>query len=465
MTDRAEPAVEASAIRALPRVESDRVPLRTVLAYGPPIAALASLLFFVQFFFLKFATDVLLIAPATVGVIFALGRAWDAISDPIAGTWSDRTRTRFGRRRPWMLAALPLIGLGFAMTWIPPAGLEGAVLTAWVAVSLFAFYTAFTVYIVPHSSLGAELSTDHHDRSRIFGARHASFTLGIMLAFAGMQFVENSADPRAAAASLALVAIPVSTLVLLVPPLFIRERREYQGRGAQSSFRAMADVLRNPHARLLLVVQFIEMSGAGVLGILSPYLTVYVLKRPDLIGPMPAIFVVVSIASIPFWLRAARRFGKRNAWITAMIGMSLSFGSCFFVDEGEIALMAVLLFFAGISAGCGGAIGPSILADVIDYDEYLSGERKEGAYSAAQGFAIKSANASIILVTGLVLQLSGFQPNVEQTPAAELAIRSLFAGLPFVMFGAGAILFSRFRFDHREHARVRAELERRRGNE
>ena len=99
---------------------------------------------------------------------------------------------------------------------------------------------------------------------------------------------------------------------------------------------------------------------------------------------------------------------------------------------------------------------------MIDYDEYMTGERKEGAYSAAQGFAIKAASALIILLTGAALQLSGFEPNVEQGPTARLAIKGLFAGAPFVMFLLGAIVFSRFRLDHHEHARIRAELDRRR---
>jgi Na+/melibiose symporter-like transporter len=94
-----------------PASPSARVPMTTVLAFGGPVFALSGTLFFVQFFFLKFATDVLLIAPALVGTLFALGRGWDAVSDPIVGAWSDRTRTRLGRRRPWMLAALPALAL------------------------------------------------------------------------------------------------------------------------------------------------------------------------------------------------------------------------------------------------------------------------------------------------------------------------------------------------------------------
>jgi GPH family glycoside/pentoside/hexuronide:cation symporter len=432
-----------------------------VLSYGPPIFALSGLLFFIQFFFLKFATDVLLLAPATVGVIFALGRAWDALSDPIAGTLSDRTRSPLGRRRPWMLAAIPLLGIGFAMTWVPPREIDGAALYAWVALALFVFYSGFTAYVIPHSSLGVELTPDHHDRSRVFGVRHASFMFGIIFAFAGMQFVENAEDPRAAASSLAWLAIVVMAFVLLIPPGFVRERPENQGRGAESSYRAMADVLRNRHARLLLAVTFVEIAGTSVLGIVAPYLIVYVLKRPDLIGPLPGLFLVSSIAAIPLWVRASKRFGKRNTWIVAMLWMALAFGATIFVGEGDVARLGALFTLGGLAAGCGGAIGLSILADTIDYDEYLSGERKEGAYAAAQGFAIKAANTGIILVTGFVLQLSGFAPNVEQTPTARLAISGLMAGIPFFMFLAGAVLLSRFRLDSHEHSRILGELGRR----
>jgi Na+/melibiose symporter-like transporter len=440
------------------RPEIERVPLRTVLAYGPPILGLSGLLFFIQFFFLKFATDVLLLAPATVGVVFALGRAWDALSDPIAGTLSDRTRSRLGRRRPWMLAAIPILGLGFAMTWAPPKAISGSALYAWIGLALFVFYSGYTAYAIPHTSLGAELTPDHHDRTRIFGVRHASFMFGVALAFAGMQFVENADDSRAAAASVAWVAIPLMAIVLLIPACCVKERPEHSRRGGRRSLSAMADVLRNPHARLLLAVTFVEIAGTSVLGIVAPYMIVYVLKRPDLIGPLPAVFLVSSIVAIPLWVRASKRFGKRNAWIVAMIGLALFFGALFFVGEGEVTLLAALFALAGFAAGCGGAIGFSMLADVIDFDESRSGERKEGAYAAAQGFATKAANTTIILLTGLVLQLSGFVPNADQTPTAKLAISGLLAGVPFSMFLVGAALLSRFRLDSIEHARIREEL-------
>jgi GPH family glycoside/pentoside/hexuronide:cation symporter len=426
------------------------------------VFALSGLLFFVQFYFLKYATDVLLMAPLVVGIIFAGGRAWDAISDPLVGQWSDRTRTRMGRRRPFMLAAIPLLGVSFAMIWMPPVSLSGAALVAWVTLALFLFYTAFTAYIIPHFALGAELTDDHHERTRIFGVRGGAFFLGMAPAFVGMQLVTNAESPRDVAALLALAAAGVAALVLLAPPTLLRERSEFQGRGGAGLRQSLGDVLANPHARILVFVQFIEMMGAGVLGILSPYLAEYVWKRPDLIGTLPAIFVVCTMLSIPLWVLASRRFGKRDVWRVAMVGAGLSFGGMFFAGENEITFVAVLLACAGVSSGCGAAMGPSVMADVIDYDEYRTGERKEGAYAATQGFAIKAANALIILAVGAFLQFSGFTPNVEQSEEMKLAFRLIYAGTPFVMYVIGAMVFGRFRLDHAEHERIRADLDRRR---
>src|SRR5262245_43749305 len=115
----------------------ERVPLATLLAYAAPTFALGAPLFFVQFFFLQFATDVLLLAPAVIGAIFAVGRLWDAALDPILGTWSDRVRTRLGRRRPFMLAGIPILAGTFAVLWMPPAALAPSSTTAWLAVGLF----------------------------------------------------------------------------------------------------------------------------------------------------------------------------------------------------------------------------------------------------------------------------------------------------------------------------------------
>jgi GPH family glycoside/pentoside/hexuronide:cation symporter len=392
-----------------------------------------------------------------VGGIFAVGRLWDAALDPILGTWSDRVRTRLGRRRPFLLAGVPLLAATFLMLWMPPAALSPAWTTAWLAVALFGFYAGYSSYAIPHLALGAELTDDYHDRSRVYGTRGAAFTVGLLPAFAATQLVNNATDPRATAALVATAGALVFAIVLLVP-LRVREREEFRSAEAASSFGAILDVLRNPPARRILAVQFIDSLGLGVLGVLAPYLAQYVLKRPDLIASLPAAYTVSVLASIPLWVLASRRLGKRQVWVAAMTGVALSFGATILVGENDVALLLALLVAAGLFAGCAGPIGASMLADVIDADELATGRRKEGAYTAAYTFASQVGGGLTVFGVGVALELSGFRPNAEQTAAAAWTLSGLFAGAPFVMMLAGAFVLRRYALDEREHARIQSLL-------
>ncbi len=442
--------------RALP-IGGGRVALPTLLAYAPAALALGAPLFFVQFFLLKFSTDVLLLAPGVMGAIFALAKFWDAALDPIVGTWSDRLRSRKGRRRPFMLAGIPLLAASFWMLWSPPAPLSAAWTSVWLGVALFGFFAGFSTYAIPHFALGAELTDDHHDRSRVYGVRSAAFMLGLLPAFAATQLVNNAPDPRATAGLLAITG-SLAVAVILLAPLRVRERDEFRRHAAASSFRAIADVLRNPHARRILAVQFIDSLGLSVLGVLAPYFAQYVLGRTDLIASLPAVYTGCLLLSIPVWVTASRRFGKRPTWTLAMIGVALSFGATIAVGRNDVALIVGLLAAAGFFAGCGNPIGASMLADVIDADELATGQRKEGAYTAAFLFSFQVGGGIMILLVGLGLELAGFRPNQDQTEAAAWTMRALFAGTPLVAMLTGAFLLRRYALDQREHARIKALL-------
>jgi GPH family glycoside/pentoside/hexuronide:cation symporter len=425
----------------------------------------------VNLYVMKFSTDVLLIAPAVMGIIFSVSRIWDAVSDPVVGYLSDRTRHRMGRRRTWILGSvLPIAGT-FVMLFSPPADLEQAASIAWMAIAVIGFYSAMTLFIVPHMSLGAELTTNYHERSRLFGLRHAAFTAGSILALGSMQILinaeqEGSAVARATASSMAWFAGGVSMLLILYAVIKLRERPEFQGRMNSNPFKAYADVWKNRHARLLIIVTFIENVGSAAIGVLTLYVAQYVVGRPMLAPLMILAYMIPSALSVPLWIPLSRRFGKIRLWIFSMLLTGFSFGGMFFLpfldETTKIWTIFVLAFFAGLAAGCGGTVGPSVQGDVIDYDEYLTGERKEGAYFAAWNFVFKSATGVMLLLTGFVLQFSGFTPNQEQTMTTQIAIVSLYGGFPLVCYVIGAALFSRFRLDESAHREIRAELDSRR---
>ena len=419
----------------------------TLVAYGGPSFAFSYLVFFVQFYFFKFATDVLLLAPVLVSLLFGLAKLWDAVSCPLVGSWSDRLRSRWGRRRPFLVGSLPLLIGAYVMLWLPPDGLEAGRLTLWVGVALFAFFTAYDLYTLPQLALGAELSSDSHERTRLFAARQISFTIGILLAFGAIDFAMNSADPRAAARDLAIPSALAAAAVLLVTPLAVRERAGSVGRGGRGFLPAFRDVLATKPARRLLAVEGIEAVGIGAVGTLAPFVAEYLLGRPEVVAVLPAAYVLSGVVAIPLWVSAAARWGKRETWLVAMLLSALAFAGIAMLGRDDLARMIALLALAGAAMGCGSVLGRALLADVIDLDERRTGERKEGAYSAASTLILKAGTALAIAASGPVMSATGFVPNAEQSDESLVGLRLLFAGLPCAGFLIGAWVFRGFSLD------------------
>ncbi len=448
---------------------TSRVPWRTVIAYGAPATGAGYMYLLMSLYMMKFATDILLIAPAVMGIIYSASRIWDAVSDPLVGYLSDRTTTRMGRRRTWILASFVPIAATFYMVFAPPASLSSSGLIAWTAVAVIGFYSAMTLFFVPHLSLGAELSDDYHERSRMFGARHAAYIIGSILSLVSLYFLINAefaedGDVRGLAQELGLLSVIVMSGLVIFAVLRLRERPEFQGRVQASPVQAFRDVWGNPHARLLLIVTFIEHVGSSAIAALTLYVTHYVVGAPTWAPFIIFAYMLPSSASVPMWVPLSRRFGKIKVWMGGMILTGLSFGAMFllpFFDDVTTRLVWIIVcaFFAGLANGCGGTMGPSVQGDVIDYDEHLTGERKEGAYFAAWNFVQKGALGLMLLLTGFVLEFSGFVPNVEQTMTVKMAMVTLYGMFPLVCYAIGAYLFSKFTLDETAHAEIRRSLD------
>ena len=441
---------------------------RVIGAYGTPAVGVGYMYLLINLYIMKFSTDVLLIAPAVMGMIFGVSRVWDAVSDPLVGYLSDKTKSSLGRRRIWLLISIVPISLTFIMVFSPPESLSGNMLIAWMAVGVIGFYSAMTIFIVPHMSLGAELTTNYHERSRLYGLRHAAFTIGSIIALASMALLiqaesEGEEMVRLTAFQLSIIAAVVTAVLITFAVVKLRERADFQGRVKQGPFGAYKDVWANKHARLVLVVSFIENIGSAAIGLLTLYVAQYVVGRPALAPLIILAYMVPSTLSVPMWLPLSRKFGKIRLWMFSMMLTGLSFGGMFMLPfletlDDKVYAIFILAFFAGLAAGCGGTIAPSIQSDIIDYDEYLTGERKEGSYFAAFNFAFKSAAGVMIFITGFVLQFSGFVPNQEQTMTVQISMVTLYGLFPLVCYMVGAALFSRFTLTEDEHARIREEL-------
>ena len=450
---------------------SSRVPWRTIVAFGAPAMGSGYMYLLLSLYVMKFATDILLIAPAVMGAIYSLSRIWDAISDPLVGYLSDRTQLRMGRRRSWILASCVPIAAGFYMVFSPPDTLSEQGLIIWMAVAVIGFYSAMTLFFVPHLSLGAEISDDYHERSRLFGMRHSAYIIGSILSLISLQLLINTeiegGDVRGLASELALIAIGVMVLLVIYAVVKLRERSDYRGRMTATPYQAFRDVWQNPHARLLLVVTFIEYVGSSAIAALTLYVTHYVVGAPAWAPFIILAYMLPSSASVPLWLPLSRRFGKVRVWMGGMLLTGTSFGLMFLLPffESEtlrLVWIIVMAFFAGLANGCGGTLGPSVQGDVIDYDEYMSGERKEGAYFAAWNFIQKSALGLMLLLTGFALQWSGFVPNAEQTAEVKLTMVTLYGLFPLVCYAIGAYLFSKFKLDETAYAEIRVALDEKR---
>ncbi len=436
-------------------------PLRfsTILLYASPMAGLGFMDVLSGMYLMKFATDVLAISPAAMGVVFLVSRICAAVSDPLAGFLSDRTRTRLGRRRPWLLASALPLGAVFTLMWGPPAGLSSDALALWMGATVVLFQVGINLFLMPHDALGAELSDDYHDRNRIFGVKRVVVGIGSLATFAAVARLTQSADPRADAVEIAAVASAFTVASILGMALAIRERAEYQGRGGARPLAALRDVLRNPHARILLAVFFAQQLAVGSVTIMAAYHAEYVLLAPQALPAVLGSFFVVSILSVPAWVALGRRFEKKALLVASMALVSLAIGGMFFVGPGDVTAMAILAGLGGAAGGGADVVFPSLQADVIDYDEHQTGERKEGIYFAAWNFVAKTAVGIAGILTGTLLATSGFEPNREQTESARLAIRFLMSGGPLACWGLGALLFLRFGLTRAAHAEIRAALD------
>jgi GPH family glycoside/pentoside/hexuronide:cation symporter len=446
---------------------SEKLPARTKILYGVADGGIAMLTASLQFFLLFFLTDVLAINPGLAGTALMVGKlTWDAINDPLIGYLSDRTRTRLGRRRPYMLTgALPL-ALATWLLFSIPSGLAGA--TAFFTVLLaFLFYdTMHTMVSVPYSALTPELTHDYDERTSLTAVRMVFSVLGYILgaaattALAGLFQGALGWTEKAAYSGVGGVFGVIAAGAVLTTALSIRERKRSEAPPSQlKPIPAVRQTFRNGPFVRLVGAFFISSFSFALMTSLLPFYLTYQLDMEDQV-PMVLLTMLATIGIFLFpWKKIADRINKGPAYALGLFIACLAVIATFFLPYGPTPLIYVIAFAAGFGFSAQWVFPWSMLPDVIEYDQLQTRERREGIYYGVWALLTKLTDALGVAVGGWALALFGYVPNMVQTDMARLGIRLFFGLIPSIAIILSLPLLIWYPITRKSHAELRRSLE------
>ena len=449
---------------------SNHIALQNKIAYAAPAFALAVVGIPVYVYIPKFYTDVVGINIAVLGTILFSVRIFDAVTDPAIGYLSDRTQTRFGRRRPYIAIGSLFVVLSMYFLFTPPQT-SAYFETWWFGIFIYALFLFWTAVAVPFESLGPEITFDYHERTSLFGMRDGFLIAGTLMAASSPAIVEwafdLSSDAEGERAKFFWIAVLYAPLLIgscwwCVSA--IKEKQSHKVLNPTGVWMGFRYVARNRPFIILLISYTIASIGSNLPATLILYYVEYVLQSP-LADAFLLLYFITGIIFLPGWILLSRRIGKKAAWLTSMAINTGAFLGVFFLGPGDAQIYGILVFISGIGFGATLALPSAIQADVIDYDELLTGQRREGQYIGLWSIAKKFA-AAVGVGAGLsILGWAGYTPNVAQSEQVQLTLRTLYALVPSVCNIIAFIIVLAYPISSRVHEKIRhAIAERQAGN-
>ena len=395
---------------------------------------------------------------ATVGTIFMLTRFWDVITDPILGVVSDRWATRWGRRRPWLVASVPIVVGSVIMVFMPSPPVTGAYLLWWMVV----LYVGWTLLTLSHMSWGAELAPEYNERSRIQGYREVALILGMVLVLALPVVIERTAVADVAAARVAamgwfvviLLPLTIALAVTFVPEHPVPEAPHVPWR------EALAILVRNRPLRRILTVDLLGGVSGGIVTSLFLFLASDALRLANA-SVLILVYLLAGCAFIPLMLRLSFRFGKHRTLAGSSLFNAATAPLILLIPEGNL-LAAVLCFvLLGVNMGAGPFLMRSMMADVADEDAVHSGSQRTGLFFALLTLTNKVGNAVAVGVAYAALDLIGFVPGGTNTPAAIAGLEAVYVWPATILSVAAAWIVWAFPLDEARQRHNRRILDER----
>lgn len=429
-------------------IEADRdshhLPLKTKLGFG--IGDLGGNLFFtiIGFYLLYFLTDVAVLAPALAGTAMMVGKIWDAVTDPVVGYLSDRTTSRWGRRRPYIFYGAFALWAAMVVMFLYPQLENQIVLFVWAMLVYCLLNTAYTVVNIPYAALLPELTSDYHQRTVLAGFRMSFAVVGTFVGAAGvLPIVGMFTDEQIAWPVMGFVMGAIMALTALITFFTIREPYGRPSGESAGFFKSYGKALTTKVFGLALFPYIFHMTGVTIIqGALLYYFT-YIYQAKSMFQVALMFLLTTSILFIPVWVLISKRIGKKYAYNIGMALLITIVMIFFFTGHlNPVWYSFILLGIAGVGFSTHYVMPHSILPDVVEHDYAHHGIRREGVFYSLWTFSSKVGQAVAIGLSGWILSLFGYIPHVEQTDNALLGIRLLCGPVPSVFFLAGIVVLA-----------------------
>ena len=408
------------------------------------------------------------------GSVLAVGKVWDAVNDPLVGMMSDRTKTRWGRRYPWIfLTAIPF-GLSYCFIWIVP-GFEKEWMSFWYYVLITAvFQMFFTTTNLPYSTLTAEMTQDYDERTSLTSIRLAfSIVGGLSILVAAVQIPNFISDPGQQYIALGILGGVISTVSIywcIFGTYSYMEKKakatgqflgEADDEAQEAFFQQLVIVLGNKPFLFVVGIYLCSWLALQITAAVLPYYGKYWM---DVDGSVLAL-IVQGVAVFMMFVCAAlsKRIGKRNLYFLGSGIWILVQVALFFLQPGQQGILFGLCAIAGFGVATAYVVPWSILPDVIELDELKTGKRREGTFYSFMTLLQKVGLALGIYLVGLALEVSGFDQSLPTQGESALTAIRFFAGpVPLVLLVLGVVLVYFYPLTKEMHAEIMLKLAERR---
>lgn len=411
-------------------------------------------------FLLIFYTDTFGITAAAAATMLFVVKIFNAFTDPMIGALADRTQTRWGKFRPYLLfMPLPLAVIGVLTYSTPDLGPTAKLV--WAYVTYLLLMTVYTSVNLPYSALSGVLSGDARERNAINASRFvAGFAGGTLVTAASPKLVSwFGGGDQALGWTLTMAFWGLAAAAIFAITFATTTERVQPAQAAPSSVRQdLADLRSNRPWILLFFLALIIMGGITLRMTSAAYYFKYVVNRPELLATFMPAYLLAAAAGTALTPLLTRFIDKRQLMIGLMLASTVLSAAFLFVDADQIALMYALQIALGLALGPKSPLSFSMLADSADYNEWRNGRRATGMTFAASSFAQKLGTAVAVGVIGALFTALGYVPNAGQTADSQAGIVWLMSVIPAAFTLLAAVLMVFYTLDNPTMARIQADL-------